>query len=541
VRVTAQAERTQEISTELTPQKRNPAVLPDVIPPVRNLIVVFGDQLNADSAAFDGFDRVNDAVLQMEVREEAEYVLQHKIRLVLFFSAMRHFREELRAKGLCVYYAELDEPDNTGSFSGELKRWCELLKPVRLVAVEPGDYRVVMLLEEIASRLNLPLELRIDRSFLCSAEEFRKLASRPGKLILESFYHSMRRKFRILLNHGAPVGGKWNFDAQNRKRLPEKLLENIPGWKQPPPDAITEKVKQLVEQHFPHAPGELAGFDYPVTRDQARAALGNFLDERLALFGPYQDAMSEGQPYLFHSRLSSSLNLHLLTPREVINAAVQAYEQHRAPLASVEGFVRQVLGWREFVHGMYWLHMPKYAASNVLGADLPVPRFLWTSETEMNCVRSAVRSLQQHAYTHHIQRLMVLGLHCLLLGVHPYRFHEWHISMFVDAIDWVSLPNALGMSQFGDGGMMGTKPYCASGQYIHRMSNYCGSCRYHPERANGPDACPFTTLYWDFLDRHAERFAHNPRMHYQLLNLQRRDKHELIQIRREADRLKATV
>jgi deoxyribodipyrimidine photolyase-related protein len=233
--------------------------------------------------------------------------------------------------------------------------------------------------------------------------------------------------------------------------------------------------------------------------------------------------------------------LHLLSPGEVIQAALEAYQKHLAPLASVEGFIRQILGWREFVRGMYWLHMPGYASQNELHATLPVPRYLWTATTDMHCVHSAVESLKQHAYTHHIQRLMVLGLHCLLLGVHPYRFHEWHMSMFVDAIDWVSLPNALGMSQFGDGGIMATKPYCASGSYIHRMSDYCGSCRYRPQRATGPDACPFTTLFWDFLDRHADRLKHNARMQYQLLNLKRRNKHELVQIRRQADQWKQSI
>lgn len=508
---------------------------------VRNLVIAFGDQLNADSAAFDGFDRQHDAVLLMEVHEEATYVLQHKIRLVLFFSAMRHFRNELRQRGLRVYYRQLDDPQNTRNFAAELRYWCRALHPECLIAVEPGDYRVRLILSKAARAMGLPLDLRPDRTFLCCAEEFRAIADRPAKLILETFYEQMRRKHGILVTRGKPAGGRWNFDAENRKALPSEVGQNLPSLAAGTPDVLTEEVKRLVEEHFPEAPGSLAGFDYPVTRTEALDALRDFVQHRLPLFGPYQDAMSVNHDYLFHSRLSSSLNLHLLSPGEVIQAASDAYEQRSVSLPSVEGFIRQILGWREFLHGMYWLHMPGYATRNELDATLPVPRYLWTAQTDMRCVHSAVEGLQRHAYTHHIQRLMVLGLHCLLLGVHPYRFHEWHMSMFVDAIDWVSLPNALGMSQFGDGGIMGTKPYCASGNYINHMSDYCGKCRYDPQRTTGADACPFTVLYWDFLDRHADRLKHNARMRYQLLNLERRDKHELIQIRRQADRWKQSV
>lgn len=237
------------------------------------------------------------------------------------------------------------------------------------------------------------------------------------------------------MEHGAPAGGAWNFDAQNRKPLPRELGMKIPNLHTPQTDALTEQVKRTIEQQFPNAPGTFEEFDYPITRSQALSALHDFIENRLALFGSYQDAMSTDNVVLFHSRLSSCLNLHLLTPQEVIEAVIRAYKKHRAPLPSVEGFIRQILGWREYVHGIYWQYMPEYAERNALGADLSVPRYLWTAETDMHCVRSAVQSIQRHAYTHHIQRLMVLGLHCLLLGVHPYRFDEWYMSLFVDAID----------------------------------------------------------------------------------------------------------
>ena len=498
---------------------------------IRNLIHVFGDQLDLESATFRDFDKHMDAVSMAEVEEEASYIPQHKIRLVLFFSAMRHFRDELRARGIRVYYRQIDDPQNHGTLSAEIEARVRELQPQKLIVLEPGDFRV---------RKSLPAktEIREDTHFYCSTDEFKQ-HSKPGRrLILENFYRNMRQNHGILMDHAKPEGGQWNFDKDNRKTLTNEAEKQIRAPHAFKPDAITREVISTVEQRFPNSPGVLDHFDYPVTRSDARKALRDFIAHRLTPFGPYQDAMATGQPYLFHSRLSSSLNLHLLNPREVVEAAVDAYRKGNAPLNSVEGFVRQVLGWREFVRGIYWQHMPGYQDMNALNAELPVPRFFWTAETDMNCVRNAVSGLIDHAYAHHIQRLMVLGLYGLLLGVVPRKFHEWHISMFVDAIDWVSLPNTLGMSQYGDGGIMGTKPYCASGNYINRMSDYCSGCRYKPTQATGEKACPFTTLYWDFLARNQETLAHNHRMLFQIQNLNRHEKVELREIRKQADRLR---
>ena len=297
----------------------------------------------------------------------------------------------------------------------------------------------------------------------------------------------------------------------------------------------------MVERRFPDSPGKLDSFDYPVTHDQARAALRDFIEHRLAQFGTYQDAMVSGEPYLYHSRLSCVLNLHLLDPRDAIAAAVQAYEDGAAPINAVEGFVRQILGWREFIRGVYWLKMPDYAELNALDADLPMPAFMWTGETEMNCIAQSVGQLVEHAYAHHIQRLMVLGLFAMLLGVRPHDVHRWHMSMYADAVDWVSLPNVLGMSQYGDGGIVGSKPYAASGNYIIKMGDYCAGCRYNPKRATGEDACPITTLYWDFLSRNRRRIAGNRRMGFQLKNLDRKDDSERRAIREQAKVLKSEM
>ena len=507
----------------------------------RHLVVVLGDQLNADSAAFDGFDRECDAVLMMEVAEEARYVPQHKIRLALFFSAMRHFRRALEDRGYRVHYATLEDDNNRGSFSEEIARWVHKTRPDRLILAHPGDFRVADAIRAAAASLDCDLEIRKDRHFLCDLEDFRAHAERRKSLRLETFYREMRRRHGILMDGDDPVGGQWNFDPDNRQSFGAGGPDSVKAPRSFQQDETTRAVIEMVERRFADSPGSLDAFDYPVTREQARAALRDFIEHRLAGFGTYQDAMATGHPYLYHSRLSCVLNLHLLDPRDAIDAAVAAYEAGDAPINAVEGFVRQILGWREYVRGIYWLKMPDYADLNALDADLPMPAFFWTGDTEMNCIRQSVGQLAEHAYAHHIQRLMVLGLFAMLLGVRPYDVHRWHMSMYADAIDWVSLPNVLGMSQYGDGGIVGSKPYCASGNYIDKMSDYCADCRYRPKTATGDDACPFTTLYWDFLSRNRQRIQGNRRMGFQLANLDRKDDGERRAIRERAKALKSDL
>jgi len=502
---------------------------------LRHLVVVLGDQLDANSAAFDGFDAKQDAILQMEVREEASYVPQHRRRLAFFFAAMRHFRDEQRAAGRRVEYAALDDKSNRGSLHAELQRHARRLRPKRIIVWEPGDWRV----REQLGRLDLPIEWRDDHHFLCSRQEFMRFAQAHPHMVLETFYRSMRRRLDIMVHRdGKPVGGKWNLDADNREAFGRKGPPRIPPVPRVAPDDTTRGVVAMVRRDFPDNPGRLDDFDLPVNRTDAVKSLRDFITHRLPTFGRFQDAMHGGEAFLFHSHLSGLLNLHLLRPREVIDAALK---QHGVPLNSLEGFVRQIIGWREFVHGIYWRLMPHYAEHNALDADLPVPRFFWTGETDMRCLAEAIRHTIDHAYAHHIERLMVLGQFCLLLGVRPYDVHRWHISMFWDAIDWVSLPNALGMSQHADGGIVGTKPYAASGNYINRMSDHCRHCRYDPRKSVGDDACPFTTLYWDFLARHRSRFANNPSMAYAYRNLDRKDRQEVSAICRDADKLKTQL
>ncbi len=503
---------------------------------LRHLIIVLGDQLDGQSAAFDGFDPSLDAILRMEVREEATYIPQHKRRLVFFFASMRHFRDEQRSLGRRVYYSELDDPANRGNFGDEIRRWDKALQPERLIVLEPGDWRV----REQMRALNMNVEFRADRHFLCSKESFGEFAEDHPRLVLEPFYRFMRLRLGILLDpDGKPTGGAWNYDKQNRESFQRTGSPYIPREKSFAPDRVTRAVMEMVEREFAANPGRIDGFNLPVSRDHGLALLDDFVERRLGDFGRFQDAMRIGEPFLFHSRLSGPLNLHLLRPQEVVDAVLS--NPADAPLNSVEGFLRQIIGWREFVRGIYWRFMPGYAERNALEAELPMPLFYWTGETDMRCLAEAIRHTIDHAYAHHIERLMVLGLFCLLLGVRPYDVHRWHMSMFWDAVDWVSLPNTLGMSQHGDGGVIGTKPYAASGNYIDKMSNSCAQCRYDPRKSVGDDACPFTTLYWDFLARHDRRFAKNPRMKYPYLALAKKGSEELASIRKRADALKAQL
>jgi deoxyribodipyrimidine photolyase-related protein len=512
----------------------------------RHLVLVLGDQLDRTSAAFDGFDRTRDRVWMAEVAEESTHVWTHKARIAVFLAAMRHFRDALRAERVDVDYTELaakpakGEPESLAAalaVSLASDRKAKRL-PDKIVVVEPGEWRVQAALVAAAQEAGIPLEIRPDRHFYCSREEFAAHAQGRKQLRLEYFYRPLREQFSILMDDGEPVGGRWNFDAENRGAFPKTGPGKMPPPVRFPPDAVPRGVIDLVNSRFAKHPGALADFDWPVTAADARAALDDFVAHRLGNFGLYQDAMWTGEPWLWHSRLSQAMNLKLLDPRDVVTAAEKAYRKGKIPLEAAEGFIRQVIGWREYVRGVYWHFMPEYESRNALGADRPLPAFYWTAETEMNCLKDAIGQTLRYGYAHHIQRLMVTGLFALLAGVKPQDVHRWYLAVYVDAVEWVELPNTLGMSQFADGGVMASKPYCATGAYIDRMSNACQGCRFDPKKASGPDACPFTTLYWDFLARNQKLLARNQRMTMQLKNVARKDAAELRMIRRQADELR---
>jgi deoxyribodipyrimidine photolyase-related protein len=504
-------------------------------------VLVLGDQLDPGSSAFDGFDPASDAVWMAEVSEESTHVWSHKARITLFLSAMRHFRDALRRKHITVHYRQLDDPGNRGTFALELKDAVDRLKPERIILVTPGDWRVKEDLTRAAKASHVPLEIRGDRHFLCTSKTFSEYASGRKTLRMELFYRKMRRKTGFLMDGEKPLGGTWNFDAENRERFGKAGPGKISPPKAFSPDKTTREVINMVAKRFSEHPGLLDSFDWPVTPKQAGAALDDFVRNRLRSFGPYEDAMWSSQPYLFHSRLSSAVNLKLLDPRTALAAAQKAYEQDTAPINSVEGFVRQILGWREYVRGIYWHFMPEYKKLNALKAGLPLPRFYWTGETDMNCLRETIGQTLSYGFAHHIQRLMVTGLFALLLGVKPQEVHEWYLAVYVDAVEWVELPNTLGMSQFADGGIMASKPYVATGKYIQRMSNYCLSCRFEPSISVGDDACPFTTLYSDFLMRHDSLLKKNARMQLQMRNLDRLTKEQSRAIRHQARAIQKQV
>ncbi|MFP8780846.1 cryptochrome/photolyase family protein [Hydrogenophaga sp. RWCD_12] len=489
--------------------------------PVRHLVIALGDQLDHESSALQGFDLALDVVWMAEVADESTHVWSAKQRIALFLAAMRHFAAELRERGMPLSYARMDDADNAGTLAGELQRAIDALQPEQLVMTAPGDWRVLQSLRGVAARAGLPLDLRDDTHFFSTVRDFAAHAKGRKQLRLEYWYRELRQKHGVLMDGKQPAGGQWNFDADNRESFGKAGPQNVPPPFCVAPDAITREVIALVNARFADHPGSVDSFAWPVTRTDALRALDNFIQQRLPLFGQFEDAMWAGEVWLWHSQLSAALNLKLLNPREVVTAAEAAYRSGHAPLAAVEGFVRQILGWREYVRGIYWTQMPGYLERNALDAQAPLPAWYWTGETDMACLRDAITQTLSHGYAHHIQRLMVTGLYALLLGVRPQSVHAWYLSVYVDAVEWVELPNTLGMSQYGDGGLLGSKPYVATGKYIQRMSNHCSGCRFDPAQSTGPKACPFTTLYWDFLMRHEAMLRQNPRMAMQMKNLDR--------------------
>jgi deoxyribodipyrimidine photolyase-related protein len=493
---------------------------------VRHLVLILGDQLDHNAAAFDGFDPKQDLVWMAEAQEESTHVWSSKQRITVFLSAMRHFAQALRAQHTPIDYTELDHPANTGTLAGELRRAIHQHQPQALIMTAPGDWRVLDSIRKTASAHELPLDIREDRHFFSSIKEFLVHAKGRKQIRLEYWYRELRQKTGVLMVGKKPIGGQWNFDEDNRESFGKDGPPPIPKPTRFKPDAITKEVIDLVNKHFANHPGTVSatdeGFGWPVTRTQALQVLKDFIDQRLPYFGKYQDALWTGEPWLFHSHLAVALNLKLLSALEVVEAAENAFRKGKAPLSSVEGFIRQILGWREYVRGIYWTQMPGYLERNELKAESPLPDFFWTGETDAACLQDTIRQTLQTGYAHHIQRLMITGLYCLLAGIDPKQVHAWYLSVYVDAVEWVELPNTLGMSQYADGGLMASKPYAATGKYIDRMSNYCKGCRYNPNESAGGNACPFTRMYWDFLLRHRELLAKNPRMVMQIRNLDRR-------------------
>ncbi|WP_198319884.1 cryptochrome/photolyase family protein [Antarctobacter heliothermus] len=469
------------------------------------LILVLGDQLSEGLAALKAADKARDVVVMAEVADEAGHVPHHPKKIALIFAAMRKFAAQLRNDGWDVRYAKLDDTGNAGSICGELLRRAEETGATEVIATEPGEWRLINALQ------HCPLKVRMleDDRFIASHSEFDNWADGRKALRMEYFYRDMRRKTGLLMEGDKPVGGQWNYDHDNRKPAPDEVT-HAPLWFEP--DEETKEVLDLVEARFADNFGVLRPFGFATNREQALRALGHFVDHALPRFGDYQDAIQDRNRFLYHSLLSAYINIGLLDVLEVCQAVEKEYENGDVPINAAEGFIRQIIGWREYMRGIYFREGPEYPTRNVLKHSRTLPALYWGAETDMRCMAKAVEQTRDEAYAHHIQRLMVTGNFGLLAGIDPGALHEWYLSVYVDAFEWVEAPNTVGMSQFADGGLVASKPYVSSGNYINKMSDHCKVCAYSVTKKTGEGACPFNLLYWHFMDRHRERFEGNPRM-----------------------------
>ncbi len=484
----------------------------------RTLRLILGDQLNSEHSWFSQSQDEYHYVM-MEVRSEATYVTHHIQKIIAFFLSMRAFRDELVKNGFSVTYFEIDHPANVHSLEGNL---ATLLAGSDFAAFEyqqPDEYRVTEILKSFCKTISTPSKVTTTEHFLVEPDFFQNVFKGHKRYVMESFYRAVRTKFDLLMDDGKPLGDRWNFDSENRSKLPASITPPEPCTFQ---RKVGDLVKTIERLKIPYlGTVDHNNFTWPVTRKEALKTLNYFCEHLLPSFGSYQDAMHTEHPFLFHSRLSFSLNVKHISPLEVAQAAIATYHKKKGAisLAQVEGFVRQIVGWREFMRGIYWTHMPKYKTLNVLGAKRPLPHYFWDGDTKMNCVRHAVSQSLTEGYAHHIQRLMVTGNFSILAGIDPDQVDAWYLGIYIDALEWVQLPNTRGMSQFADGGIVGTKPYTSSAAYINKMSNYCAGCHYKFKERIGERACPFNSLYWDFLMRNHETLSKNPRigMGYQLL------------------------
>jgi deoxyribodipyrimidine photolyase-related protein len=474
------------------------------------LVVILGDQLNTAMSSLQGFCKSSDQILLSEVKEEASYVKHHKKKIAFIFSAMRHFHKELIELGFNTTYIKYDDENNKGSIFKQVEDTCKTSSFSSIKIAHPGEYRLLQDVHTWQAKLNIPVEVTDDNRFIASKSFFSDWAKGRKQYRMEFFYRELRKKTGVLMEDKQPKGGKWNYDAENRKPLGKNPSVPSPSYFEP--DSISSEVISLVENTFSSHFGELDNFNFAVTRQEALSVLRQFIDTRLHDFGQYQDAMLEGDPWLFHSHLGLYINTGLLMPDEVIRAVEEAYLNNDVPINSAEGFIRQILGWREYVRGFYWHFMPDLKDSNYLGAKRNLPDFYWTANTRMNCLSQCISDTKKYAYAHHIQRLMVLGNFALLTGLEPKAVNEWYLLVYADAYEWVEMPNVSSMVLYADGGKLASKPYAASGSYINKMSNYCRNCDYNVKEKTGPQACPFNYLYWHFIHRHKDTFENNPRM-----------------------------
>lgn len=500
---------------------------------MKTLRLILGDQLNP---LHSWLREVDPEVhyLMVEMRQETDYVLHHVQKVCGFFLAMRNFGDQLEAAGHSLTYVRISEEKASWGLDRLVPYTVQTLGAERFEYQLPDEYRLDEQLRQIGQSLECPAIACSTEHFYTEREELAQMFQGKKRLLMESFYRQMRKKHRILMEGEHPLGGQWNFDASNRKKWKgDPRVPEAPRFAHESGPLLVELEKAGVST-FGSPP--VNGLDLPVNREEALELLDHFCHRLLPYFGDYQDAFARGEPYLFHSRLSFALNLKILSPMEVIDAVIDHYQQRTSEIhiSQVEGFVRQILGWREFVRGLYWKEMPGYKDLNALDNQRDLPAFFWTGATQMNCVRQSISQSLELAYAHHIQRLMILGNFALLFGCDPAQVDAWYLGVYVDAIEWVQLPNTHGMSQWADGGIMATKPYVSSANYIQKMGDYCQGCAYSPREKTGDKACPFNSLYWNFLLTHEERLSANPRMSMMYTLLRKQDPEQLAAMQEQA-------
>lgn len=500
---------------------------------MKYLVPVLADQLSLSLPSIKRFKPDEVIIVLAEVRSETDYAPHHRQKILFLFSAMRHFAQQLKKLGYQVHYTCLDDPENTHNLVSEWERLASFYHCQEIYLTEPGEWRLKDAIDAWMLVAKFKIHCLEDCRFLCSHQEFQAWAKGRKQLRMEYFYQQMRKKFNILVDEQhKPLGGRWNFDEENREPL--GTIPDFPHRSETYDDEIIAEVKNLLAEYFPQQFGDCEQLYYAVTANQAQAHFERFLEDCLPSFGRFQDVMVVNQPYLYHAVISAYLNVGFLEPLAVCHAAVQRYQQGKAPLSAVEGFVRQILGWREYVRGIYWLMMPQYQNSNYFSAQRPLPALYWGGKTRMHCMSKVVEDTKKYAYSHHIQRLMITGNFALLTGLDPKAVSAWYLGVYVDAYEWVEMPNTIGMALFADGGLMASKPYAASARYIQKMSNFCQSCHYDPKLMVGENACPFNSLYWNFVATNEHLLQPHQRMNYVLANWRRFSQEKQAQILSQA-------
>lgn len=477
----------------------------------KTLRLILGDQLNSNHSWFETVDE-SVIYVMMEVRTETDYTVHHIQKIVGFFASMRAFASGLASKKHQVMYLELNDENNLQSFEANLNVLIKKEGFTKFEYLLPDEFRVDLVLKKYSSSLSIPTAVYDTEHFFSVRNELGDFFEGKKTFLMESFYRAMRKKHQILMEGNNPATGQWNYDADNRKKLPKNHKATAPLVFNTDVTDIVEAIAKTNIKTIGTLDKE--NFIWPINREQSLELLAFFVTECLPLFGSYQDAMAPNEWSLYHSRLSFSLNTKMISPLEVITSAIAEWEKHPELIAynQLEGFVRQIIGWREYMRGIYWLQMPSYASLNFFDHQEKLPEWFWTGKTKMNCLKDTISQSLNYAYAHHIQRLMITGNFALLAGIHPDEVDAWYLGIYIDALDWVEITNTRGMSQFADGGIVGTKPYVSSASYIDKMSHYCGSCFYNKAKKTGEKACPFNSLYWNFYDRHEDKLAKNPRI-----------------------------